>query len=413
MQNKQPLILLFVLVLLLATSIPANAQTGTPPDGTPEGRIGEVKGNIVNRSPGASISESVDVMMHIWNQNYDSKGMLHGQSEPDGSFRFTDVSFEPDLLYAVMAAYEGASYFSEPVMLNDDETTLEFEVHVYETTTDLSNTQIDQVHVIFYFVQGGLKVAEIYILSNLGEYTVKDAVMLDDGGTATLRFPLPENAANVSYNSNDNNRFVQYSGGFADTSPLIPGNSSDRIMVSYVLPYEDQLSYTFNPPLVTNGVKFLVIQEPGIKLEGEELVFDGTQTMQDGTTFDVYSHEELQPGDSVKVTLSGQPTTSVSGMVGDKSTSPAFQTSSREIGIGGIILGLALIVAGVWWWRKPTDIHSDEEEAGTDQDELVTGIILPEYTVESGDSKRDELAIQEAVLQQQVKTAVRGEDKSE
>lgn len=413
MQNKQLFIIVFILVLLLSVTIPANAQTDTPLDGTPEGRIGEVKGKIVNRSPGASISEGVDVMLHIWDQNYNGKGMLHGQSEPDGSFHFTDVSFEPNLLYAVMANYEGASYFSEPVILRDDETTLEFDVPIYETTTDLSKTQLDQVHVIFFFEQGGLKVAELYILSNLGEYTVKDAVKLDNGLTATLKFSLPENAANVSFNSNDNNRFVQYSGGFADTSPLVPGVSSTRIILDYVLPYDDEQSYTFIPPLVTNEVKFLIIQDPGIKFEGDELVFDGTQTMQDGTTLDVYTHEGLQPNEILEVSISGRPTNSVSGMIDEKSLSPKLPTSGLEIGIGGILLGLALVVVGMWWWRKPTDIHRNEEEAGPDQDELVTGIILPEYTVESGDSKRDELAIQEAVLQQQVKTAVRGEDKSE
>lgn len=406
MWKKLTLILSIALALLLLETNPTGAQTDPPPEGTPEVRTGEVKGTIVNRSPGSSVPESVAVMLHIWDQNYMGKGMLHGQSAPDGSFHFTEVTFEPNLVYAVMANYEGATYYSDFVTLNGEETSLEFEVPIYDTTTDLSHAQLDQVHILFFFNQGGVEVREVYVLSNLGDFTVKDAVLLDDGLPATLKFPLPENAANVSFDSNDNDRFVQYPGGFADSSPLVPGNGSNQIMVSYVLPYDNKLSYTFTPPLATDGVKFLVFQDPNIKLEGDELVFDGAQTMQDGTTFDVYSHDWLQPNETVKVTISGRPTTIFAPELEDEeTTSLALRTFDPRIGIGGIILGLALIIVGVMWWRKVAAGDDEDIEDILDlQDDLhdlVAEMVQLDHTRQSGELSAEEYEQRRADLLQQ------------
>lgn len=405
MWNKLILILSLALALLLLVTNPTSAQTDAPPEGTPEGRTGEVKGTIVNRSPGASVLESMAVMLHTWDQNYMGKGMLHGQSAPDGSFHFIEVIFEPNLLYAVMANYEGSTYYSDIVVLNGEETSLEFEVPIYDTTTDLTHAQLDQVHILFFFNQGGLEVTEVYILSNLGDYTVKDAVLLDDGLPATLKFPLPENAANVTFDSNDNDRFVQYPGGFADSSPLVPGDRSNQIVVRYVLPYENKLSYTFTPPLATNGVKFLVLKDPNINIEGDELVFDGEQTMQDGMTFDVYSQDPLQTNENVNVTISGEPTTIFeSEMEAGEKTSRILSASSLEIGIGGIILGFALIVVGVIWWRN-TSASDDEDiediiDLEDDLHDFVSEIVHLDDTHQSGELSEDEYEQRRAELLQ-------------
>ncbi len=362
MFNTRPLILFIVSILILLTKTPASAQTDIPPEGTPKGREGEVTGTIINRSPGGSIPESVDVMLHSWDQNFTEKGMLHGQSTADASFQFTEVSLEPNLLYAVMAIYDGVTYFSESMQVGAEDTSLDIEVPIYDTSTDLSQVQADNVHVLFLFAQGGLEVIEVYILSNQGEYTVKDAVLLDDGLPATYKFALPENAANVSFNTEDNNRFVQFPGGFADTAPHVPGNDSNQISVSYVLPYKDELSYNFTSPLFTSSVKFLVYQDPGINVEGDGIVFDGVQTMQDSMTLEVYSHDSLEPNETVRISITGKPTISTSLVGSEGQESLASRASNVEIGIGVFGLGLAFIAVGVWWWRKNTIGDSNDVE---------------------------------------------------
>lgn len=356
MNRKRTLIFVISLVIILVPAIIVKAQTETPSDEeAPTSQTGFATGIIINQSPGGEVPESVDLMLHIWDQNYQGKGMLHGQSSPDGSFQFADVPLEPNSIYAIMATYKGATYFSEPILLGPEDTLLEFEVPIYETTTDASHVRAEQVHVLFSFDQGGLRVWEVYLLSNLGEYTVKDAVTLEDGLTATIKFTLPEDAANVSFDSGDQTRFVQFSGGFADTWPLVPGVESSQVVLSYILPYDGALTFTFKPTMKVKGLRFLIIQDPGITIDGDDLIHDGTQALQDGTAFDVYAREELPANESIEVIISGEPTASVLRLETPESGMPIIRSSRLEIGIGVFVLGLALVGVGIWWWRKPPD----------------------------------------------------------
>ncbi|NIW43792.1 MAG: hypothetical protein GWN30_03140 [Gammaproteobacteria bacterium] len=359
---KRLTFLFIAFVTLFLQIITAGAQTEIPREDPLNEQLGEVTGRIINRSPGGNIPESVDVMLHIWDQNYMSKGMLHGQTNSDASFIFTDVSFEPNLLYAVMATHEGAAYFSDPIQAGPEENSFNFEVPIYDTTTDLSRIKIDQAHVLFLFARGEVEVIEVYMLSNQGEYTVKDAVMLDEGLPVTYKFDLPDNATNVTFNENNNDRFLQFPGGFADTSPHVPGNDANQISVRYVLPYPDELSYTFSSPVSTGNVKFLVYQDPGINLAGEGVVFEGVQNMQDGMELDVYLYEKLKPDESISLSITGEPTNITSFVSSEEFESPTSQTSSIEIGIGVFGLGLALIVIGIWWWRKTSSDGDDDVE---------------------------------------------------
>jgi len=225
-----------LLVLIMFTVPPSvKAQTGTPPAPT-EPAAGEVLGRIVNHSPGGEIPGQLDIMLHAWDQTQTEKLMLHGQSNPDGSFSFENVAFEPGVMYAVMATYQDAIYFSEPAIPEPGESSLTLDVPIYESTQDLSNVQIEQMHVLFYWSPGGLSVSEVYIMSNTGEYTVKDAMTLDDGTPVTYKLSLPDKVSNLNFEHDSNGRFLQFPGGFADTAPLVPGNGSNQVMVSYVLP---------------------------------------------------------------------------------------------------------------------------------------------------------------------------------
>jgi hypothetical protein len=308
-------------------------------------------------------------MLHIWDQNYMGKGMLHGQSLPDGSFLFTDVPIELNSIYAVMANYDGATYLSEPIVVESENTLLDFEVPIYETTADPSAVVAEQAHVLFSFEQGGLFKWEVYTLSNSGEYTVKDVISLDDGSTATFKFDLPDDAANVSFESDNGDRFIQYSGGFADTNPIAPGIGSTQIIVSYILPYEDVYTYFFQAPMDVNSVRFLVVDDPGITFDGDSLVSDEPQTMQDGTKFFVYSRDGVAANDAIEVVVSGKPEYSAP-LVDTIETKPAsIRSSNLEIGIGVLVLGVVLVIAGVWWWRKPIpDIDDDIDLVLDDSD---------------------------------------------
>ena len=183
---------LLALALLWASSpSPVIAQTDSPPE---DAAAGVVLGKIINQNKGNLVTGSLDVMLHIWDQQYVDLGMEHGKSEADGTFKFSDVAFDPQRLYAVMTTFENVTYYSDTVPGPADSKEIELTVPVIETTNDPTAVQIDQLHLLFDFVEDGMETTEIYVLSNLGKRTLKEAVILDDGQPATLRFPLPSDA---------------------------------------------------------------------------------------------------------------------------------------------------------------------------------------------------------------------------
>ena len=175
------------LLLALALAAPAVAQTPVPPQTMPVSSSTQVIGTIVNRTEGGAAPDRLDLVLHAWDADLNERLMLDGQSSPDGTFRFEDVPVEPELLYSVMATYEGVSYFSEPVGAIEGEDLPPFEVPIYETTTDTSQIQIERMHVMFLASHAGLEVAEVYSLSNLGDRAVKAAVSAGRWHTGDIR----------------------------------------------------------------------------------------------------------------------------------------------------------------------------------------------------------------------------------
>lgn len=394
-------------MLIFGLATPVHAQTGTPPATTEATWTGEVTGTIVNRSPEGEVPDKVDVMLHAWDQNQGEKFMLHGESTAGGNFRFEEVSFEPGLVYAVMADYEEAMYYSEPHQVKAREDSFELEVPIYESSDDLSQVRVDQMHVLFYFAQGGLAVSEVYVLSNSGDHTVKDAVGLEDGTIATLQFPLPEEAANLYFERDPGGRYVQVEGGFADTAPLVPGHANNQIMLTYVLPYEDALTYTYTAPLEIASLSFLYAEEGGLELEGEALTPAGSWPMSTGANFGVLSHPALQAGETVQVNISGEPPAeSVSMPAMGSVEEPTARNSNLGLGIGGVVLGLALVGLGVWWWRKPEGDDLEDVEVGEEETEFehaLTEIALLDEAFERGEIPEEGYRDQRTRLIRQVK----------
>src|SRR6266542_3300146 len=221
------------------------AQTETPPAGP----LGQVSGTVTNRNTGKTVAESLDVMLHVLDLDYTDKDMIHGKSQADGTFLFTDVPFNSDTQFAVMATFDGVTYYSDTAPADMGSLKLGIDVPVYETTNDLVNVQVDQMHVLFDFSTDGLETKELYIISNRGERTVKDVYDLGDNKFAALEFPLPKDADYIFFKPDDQDRFVKLSGAFADTYPILTGNQPSQVMTSYLVPYSGERVYTYTAPV--------------------------------------------------------------------------------------------------------------------------------------------------------------------
>ena len=98
---KRWLFYLFIALFVFSAfaARPALAQTETPPTGP----LGEVRGTVVNHNTGKVVAETQEVMLHILDQDFADKDMKHVQSASDGTFVFTDIPFDANLQFAVMA----------------------------------------------------------------------------------------------------------------------------------------------------------------------------------------------------------------------------------------------------------------------------------------------------------------------
>ena len=398
-----PLLLGIALVLL---TVPVRAQTPTPSPTTQPVPTGEVTGFIINRSPGGNIPESLSVMLHILDQNYNQLGMLHAQSQPDGSFLFEDAPLSPGMFYAGIADYQGATYYSQPVPYGG-ETSPNIELPIYESTDDLSQVRVDEMHVLFNFAQDGLEVSEIYLLSNLGDRTVTGTLTLDDGQPATVEFPLPAGADYVFFKPDSSDRFVKLADGFADKAPLVPGENSSQFMVSYLLPYNSQMSYSYTAPLVIGNIDFLLPAEEGMILNGPNLVGPEITTLQENSIYQVYSYKGLSASQTVSFDFLGKPNIETGNGTDRSITKPAVPTFNWAIGIGGGVFGLAMIAVGVWKWRRTRDDDidggSDNESDKSRLNEVVIKIAQLDEALERNEIDAGEHQQRRVSLRQQAK----------
>ncbi|MGB3717754.1 MAG: hypothetical protein WA996_25305 [Candidatus Promineifilaceae bacterium] len=401
--KKKVMLALIILTALLLLAVPVLAQEGPS--------TGVVTGRVVNRSSDGSVPEKMELMLHAWDENLDEVLMLDGFSKTDGTFEYGNVSLEPDLLYAVMLTYDNVVYASEPVNVTEGQTELSLEIPIYESSTDTSSVRIDRQHVLFDAALDGLTVAEIYIISNTGDRTIAGKDTEDDTQLPPLQFSLPAGATDISFNEGvSGRRFILTPVGFVDSEPLRPGESTGQVIVSYVVPYEDGLTYSLTTQWPVDGLSFMLNPAIGLSLEGENLTREGTRDMGDGREVEIFSHDALGQGESVAISLAGtllQPLVAPAGDMMPEAETDAGSASRKGLALGGAALGLALMAVGVWWYRRPEPepevVEKVEDESGTRFDHLVTQIAILDKARDRGDINKTEYDIQREQMVRQAK----------
>ena len=387
-------LLLPVLLLIAAPAGVAQAQDDTPP--TPTGPLGEIRGTVINRNSGEAVAESLEVMLHILDQNYVDVNMVHDQSQVDGTFVFADVPFDAGLQFAVMATFDDVTYYSPVLPADMQSLKVELEVPVYETTKDLSNVQVDQMHVLFDVSPDGLETKELYILSNLGERTVKDVYDLGNDQFATLQFPLPSDADYIFFQSDDPDRFIKQTGSFADTYPMQPGAQAAQLMVSYLIPYSGETSYSYTAPMNVAKMNFLLPADAQISLTGHGITGPETTTLKDNKSYLVYAYSDLQAGQTLTITLTGTAAT----------PEASKSNTNNLLAAGAAFLGLGMLGAGIWRWRRPEPEEEIDGASSEDAtfDELIGEIALLDETYEERGLSAEQYQAERQTLLQRAKS---------
>lgn len=389
----------------------AVAQSETPPPS----RTGTVYGQIANGTEGAEIPGDLAVMLHAWDEQGETV-MLDGKADSSGAFRFENVPMQDGWVFAAMLSYHDVTFFSETAEVQPEIKELALPLIVYETTSDASAVRISQMHVFLDFVSGKLTVGEIYVLSNAGDRALVGGLTLPDGKTATLQFALSAEANEVRFEGEDTARFVITPEGFADTGAVLPGEGTAQVVVTYNLPYASGMTFAHAVNQPVEAANVLVRADSGVTLAGDGLSEPIPREMQTGESFNIYAAGPLTPDESLAVTLSGEPSYRMAdGMNGAMAEPPASTLTATlnrwGIPIAGGLLGMALMAAGVWWWRRSGKPEAELQEVvqGGDWSGILQAIAALDEAHERGEvaeadyrSRRAELrAHARAILQAQ------------
>ena len=321
-----------------ATALPTAAISET---------VGTITGDVVNAS-GGEVPANLSLTLH----GFDNMQMAITQTattNADGSFVFNNVSMPPGRAFIIITDYGNTVYNTDVGQVEAGQNTLNLPLEIYDTTTDASVLKADRLHMFFEFLDSKtVRVVELYIISNPTNKTLVAA----EKGQPVVRFTLPQGAENLEFQDGVlGQRYVKTDDGFGDTVAVPPGQGQYEVLYAYTMPYDRKLELDQSVSLPVGAVVILV-PEGGVKIKSDMLTDSGTQDVQ-GAKYRLFEGAGLSPGGSLRMSISGQPT------IGQP-TVPTGNSTSLMIGLG--VFGLALVVAGVWLWRRTRSSAAEDEQ---------------------------------------------------
>jgi mono/diheme cytochrome c family protein len=319
--------------------------------------VGTVSGEVINAS-----SEELPPDLEVTLHGFDDMQAVYTQTvtlNTDGTFLFDNVDMPSGRAYIVTTDFNGTTYGSDIGVVQPDIQTMDLPMTIFGTTTDASILSVDRLHLFFEFIdEKNLRVIELYVISNPTDKTL----VAPGDGQGTVEFTLPENASNLEFqNGALGDRYIQTDNGFADTVSVRPGSGNYEVLFAYQIPYDRRLELTRPAPLGIDAV-VIMVPENGINVSGDTLQDGGVREV-DNAQYHIYNGGTISRGQSLELTLTGRPSTGGPGLL-------AGSSSSLLIGLGAF--GTALIVAGVWLYRR-TQARVVDDEA-----EFITGYPSPD-----------------------------------
>ena len=356
-----------------ASPVPAGDQTGVPAASV------SISGKVTNGS-GASLPTGLNVILHgILNQQETLN--LNQPLNPDGSYSFENVKLTNGMEVIAVVQYGPVSFLSAGVVFDGTQSSYDQPVTIYDSTSELSGLNLDQVHVQASFSTAGqIQLNEIYVINNPG----KSAVTVVTDGTSLPFAKLPDGALQPSIDlSQGSAPLVMADNGFA----MLPGGQQYAFVLTFALPYTANKA-SLSQPFVLPPASVTVIVPAGVKVAGAGLADQGTNDFQ-GSSFQIYSGGPLKAGTALALNVSGSPQTAPAAS-GSTGTFPALQ-----LGLG--LAGLLLVAGGVVFYvrdRRKIKAAGQAEmlEPGDLDDEtarLADAILALDDRFASGDIDRE------------------------
>ncbi|MBE9473290.1 MAG: hypothetical protein IMY85_00260, partial [Chloroflexi bacterium] len=385
------------------TPTPAAIETSETTQALPTAEsvtgIGRIDGQVISVS-GVDIPADLSVTLHGFDQMQQTY-TADNPVEPDGIFAFEEVPMPEGRAFLASMEYDGVAYSSDIVVVDPENTNMVLVIPYYETTSDTSQLSVDRLHLLFEYIEPDtLRIVEMYIISNSGDQTV----VASEEGQPVLSYSLPEGATNLQFQDGAvGERYIEQAGGFGDYAVVRPGAGQHQVIYSYDLPYKNKLNFSQPIDLPVDAV-IILLPEDGIRITGEQLNDMGTRDVQ-GSAYHMYSSDPVEAGSNFVISISGRPQTSGSGLV---------LGSSRDLIIGVLAFGVALILSGGWLYIRTRNERTDQEildadegtlteQDGEDVDTLLDAILALDDQYKAGELPKDAYLKRRAELKSKIK----------
>lgn len=325
-----------------ATSQTSGDATQAADAGTPVGELtgsttGSVSGTVINAS-GGETPDDLRITLHGFD-NMEETLTLSTTVQSDGSYLFPEVEMPAGRAFISSTEYGQAIYGSDVAVAEEGKDNVDLPLPIYESTTDPSVLSVDRLHIFFEYVEPDtLRVVELFIISNLSNRTL----VAPQEGDPVVTYQLPSGAENLQFEDGAlGDRFTQTASGFGDNAVIRPGSGQHQVVVSFDLPYQRRLEIAQPITLPVNAVVILV-PEDGPQVSSSMLQDAGERPVQ-GVSYRMYTSDRLEAGRELDLTISGRGRSVLAGLT---------TGSQGSLIVGLAAFGLALIGAGVWFYRR-------------------------------------------------------------
>jgi mono/diheme cytochrome c family protein len=268
-------------------------------------RNGVLKGQVINATTNKP-QGNMEVTLRIFEGNAEVERMAT-QADPTGNYTFDKLPTDHTILYAVEGRYKDVTYLSdEPGLFTPNSSETALNLKVYETTTSPEAISIKNLHYLISFTPQAVSVVQIFVLGNQSNQTYIGA----EG--QTFAFSLPQNAQNVMFEGDETGtRFIEMTGGYADTAPITPGEEGLSIVATYEVPYEDVVTIQVPIPDDVASANVLM-QDQGAQLNSDQLQFVEKRQFQEDS-FSIFSAANLKKDQTLTLNLSNLDNLTFSG----------------------------------------------------------------------------------------------------
>ncbi len=342
------------------TPTPAAVETSETTQASPTAEsvaeIGRIEGQVISVSSG-DIPADLSVTLYGFDQMQQTY-TADTHVEPDGIFAFEDVPLLQGRAFLASVEYDDVAYSSDITVVDPENTNMVLIIPYYESTSDTSQLSVDRLHLLFEYIEPDtLRVVEMYIISNSGDQTV----VASEEGQPVLSYSVPGGATNLQFQDGVvGERYVEQADGFGDYAVVRPGAGQHQVIYSYDLLYKNKLDFSQPISLPVNAV-IILLPEDGIRITGEQLNDMGTRDVQ-GSAYHMYSSDLIEAGSNFVISISGRPQTSGAGLA---------LGSSRDLIIGLLAFGVALIFSGGWLYIRTRNGRTDQDVLDPDEERLA------------------------------------------